>query len=139
MVAVQLEAVRKAYGPVEALRGVDLAIHEREVIALLPFIGLGLAIGYVSGPNSAPAIANLVYLPLSFASGLFVPPNQLPPLVQQIAPYLPTYHAGQLAWATLGASSTSSTAAVAWLFAYALAFFALALLASRREEQQKFS
>jgi ABC-2 type transport system permease protein len=36
----------------------------------VPFIALGFAIGYLCGPNVAPAVANLVYLPLSFASGL---------------------------------------------------------------------
>jgi len=36
----------------------------------VPFIALGFAIGYLCGPNVAPAVANLVYLPLSFAGGL---------------------------------------------------------------------
>jgi ABC-2 type transport system permease protein len=109
------------------------------LVGSVPFIGLGLAIGYASGPSAAPAVANLVYLPLSFASGLFLPSSQLPPVVQRIAPYLPTYHAGQLAWSTLGASSIPWTVSLAWLAAYTLAFFALALLVYRREAREKFS
>jgi ABC-2 type transport system permease protein len=104
----------------------------------VPFIGLGLAIGYVAGPSSAPALANLVYLPLSFASGLFVPLEQLPAFVQRLAPFLPTHHAGHLAWSTLGASSTPMTTTLAWLTGYAVAFFALALAASRRDQHRKF-
>ncbi len=64
----------------------------------VPFIALGFAIGYLCGPNVAPAVANLVYLPLTFASGLFMPLNQLPGFVRVIAPYLPAYHYGQLGW-----------------------------------------
>jgi len=51
----------------------------------LPFIALGFAIGYLSGPHAAPAVANLIYLPLAFASGFFVPVGQLPGFVQAIA------------------------------------------------------
>ena len=132
-----------AYAIVVAGVSQPLSVWAAMTAALLagavPFIGLGLAIGYLTGPNSAPAVANLVYLPLSFASGLFVPPNQLPPFVQRIAPYLPTHHAGQLAWSTLGASSASVPATLAWLAAYTVAFFALALTVYRREQHEKFS
>lgn len=104
----------------------------------VPFIGLGFAIGYVAGPHSAPAVANLVYLPMAFASGLFVPPNQLPGFVQAFAPYLPTYHYGQLVWGTFGASSQPLGVTIAWLAGYTVLFFALALRAYRGDEQRKF-
>ena len=68
----------------------------------VPFCALGLALGYVSGPNSAPAIVNLLYLPASFASGLWIPIQALPGWVQAVAPWLPPYHLGQLALAVLG-------------------------------------
>ncbi|MGH2355092.1 MAG: ABC transporter permease, partial [Chloroflexota bacterium] len=64
----------------------------RLIIGSVPLIGLGFAIGYSAGPNAAPGVANLIYLPLSFASGLFVPLSVMPDLVQWVAPYLPTYH-----------------------------------------------
>jgi len=111
----------------------------RLLAGALPFIALGFAIGYAAGPNSAPAFANLIYLPLAFASGLFVPPRALPEFVQRVAPYLPTYHYGQLAWGSLGAGSEPLGASVAWLAAYTVVFFALALRAYRREEVRKFS
>ena len=104
----------------------------------LPFIALGFAIGYTAGTNAAPAVANLVYLPLSFASGLFIPISQLPSFVQQVAPYLPTYHYGQLAWSAVGAASESVATSLGWLAAYTVLFLALAVRAYRREEQQKF-
>ena len=104
----------------------------------LPFIALGFAIGYWSGPNAAPAMANLIYLPLSFASGLFVPLNQLPDFVRTIAPYLPSYHYAQLAWSALGAGKESLPESLLWIAGYSALFLTLALRAYRREERAKF-
>jgi ABC-2 type transport system permease protein len=73
------------------------------VIGSLPFSALGLAIGYFAGPNSAPAVINLFYLPLSFCSGLWIPYMFLPKLVRQIALVLPPYHLSQLALGVVGA------------------------------------
>lgn len=126
-------------GGVSQPPGVWATMIVRLLAGSLPFIGLGFAMGYVAGPNSAPAVANLVYLPLSFASGLFVPPQQLPRFVQQIAPYLPTYHYGQLAWGALGASTEPLATSVGWLAAYTVLFFALAARAYRSDERRKFS
>ena len=42
-------------------------------VGSLPFSALGLALGYFTGPNSAPSTINLIYLPMSFCSGLWVP------------------------------------------------------------------
>ena len=69
----------------------------------LPFSAMGLALGTVCGPNSAPAVINLVYLPLAFAGGMWIPVDFLPAIVQAIAPYLPTYHYAQLALGAVGA------------------------------------
>src|SRR5919197_108334 len=119
----------------------DLSVWATVVVRLLagslPFIALGFAIGYLAG-NAAPAVANLVYVPLSFASGLFIPVSQLPSFAKQVEPYLPTYHYGQLAWGAVGAPSEPVTTSLAWLAAYMVLFLGLAVRAYRREEEQKF-
>ncbi len=104
----------------------------------LPFIALGFSIGYLCGPNVAPAVANLVYLPLSFASGLFMPLSQLPAFVRRLAPYLPAYHYGQLGWSSVGAASEPLLTSLAWLAGYTVLFLAIAMRAYRREESRKF-
>ena len=48
------------------------------VLASIPFGSMGLALGYLAKPNSAPALANLVHLPMSFCSGLWIPIFLLP-------------------------------------------------------------
>jgi len=104
----------------------------------VPFIALGFAIGYLCGPNVAPAVANLVYLPLTFASGLFMPLPQLPGFVRSIAPYLPAYHYGQLGWSAVGANTERLSVSIAWLAGYTLLFLAIAIRAYQREESRKF-
>jgi len=105
----------------------------------LPFIALGFAIGYSSGPHAAPALANLIYLPLAFASGLFMPVSQLPGFVQRIAPYLPAYHYGQLAWGAVGAGTEPVLTSLAWLAGYTAVFLLITVRAYRREQSLKFS
>lgn len=73
------------------------------VSGALPFCALGLAFGTWCGPNSAPAVVNLVYLPMSFGSGLWIPLHVLPGFLQDLAPWLPPYHLAQLALKPLGA------------------------------------
>lgn len=116
-----------------------LNVIVRLLAGSLPFVGLGFAIGYSSGPNAAPALANLIYLPLSFASGLFMPLSQLPGFVQRLAPYLPSYHYGQLAWSAVGAPSEPLLTSLAWLAGYTALFMALTIRAYRREQSLKFA
>ena len=109
------------------------------VLGMIPFVALGLFIGYVAGPNSAAAIANLIFLPLSFASGLFVPLAFMPTFIQRIAPYLPAYRTAQLAWTTIGAGDGSPLAVhMLWLGGYTVLFLALALAAYRRDEGKNY-
>jgi len=75
----------------------------------LPFCAMGLALGFFLGPNSAPAVINMIYLPLSFCSGLWIPFMFLPHFVQKIAVYLPPYHLAQLALNTVGAGEHGSS------------------------------
>ncbi len=55
-----------------------------------------------------------------------------------LAPGLPTYHYGQLAWSVLGARTAPLGSSLARLAGYAIVFLALALHAHRREERRKF-
>src|SRR5207302_592383 len=126
-------------GGIRETTAVWATIITRLLAGSLPFIGLRFAIGYRSRPNAAPAVANLIYLPLSFASGLFVPLSQLPDFVQRLAPYLPSYHYAQLAWSALGAGHESLGVSLLWLGGYSALFLALAVSFYRRAERAKFA
>ena len=96
---------------------------------------MGLAIGYFVGPNSAPAAINLIYLPMSFCSGLWVPYMFLPKFVRQVALALPPFHLSQLALGTVGAGFHQSTAAH-WevLLAFTLICLGVARIGFQRDQ-----
>jgi ABC-2 type transport system permease protein len=105
------------------------------VAGSLPFSAMGLAIGYFAGPNSAPAAINLIYLPLSFCSGLWVPYMFLPKLVRQIALALPPYHLSQLALGIVGAGR-HEPATTHWevLLAFTLICLGVARIGFQRDQ-----
>jgi ABC-2 type transport system permease protein len=72
------------------------------VAGSVAFSTLGFSLAYWARPRAAAAIGNLIFLPLSFASGFFFTLNGLPDFLQDLAPYLPTYHFGQLVWSSMG-------------------------------------
>ncbi len=109
------------------------------LVGAIPLIGMGLAIGYLSGPNAAPAVANLIYLPMAFASGMFLPVGQLPDFIQKMARYLPTYHYAQLAYTPVHEADEGLWAALLWTGVWSVLLFGLAIRAYRREQQRKFS
>ena len=116
-----------------------LMLFGRAMLCSIPFIGLGFALGYLAGPNSAPAVTNLIYLPTAFASGLFFPLQLLPRFLQDIAPYLPLYRAAHLVWNSVGVPENDLSADWLYMAGYGVGFFLLALWAYRRDQGKKFN
>jgi ABC-2 type transport system permease protein len=102
----------------------------------IPFSGLGLVVALLVPPASAGGIANMIYLPMSFCSGLWVPLQFLPGAIQHIAQVLPTYHLAQLMYASLGGPSNGSTSNH-WLalLGFTLLMLGIAAIAFQRREQ----
>lgn len=65
----------------------------------IPFALFALILGFLIKGKAILPVANMIYLPLSFAGGLWLPPNALPEVVQEISEYLPTRHFGEIVWA----------------------------------------
>lgn len=65
----------------------------------IPFALMALVMGYIIKGKAILPVANMIYLPLSFAGGLWLPPNALPKVIQDISEYLPTRHFGEVVWA----------------------------------------
>ena len=109
------------------------------VAGCLPFAAMGLAIGYFAGPNSAPSTINLIYLPLSFCSGLWVPYMFLPRFVRQVAQVLPPYHLSQLALGVFHAGQ-HEPASRHWevLLAFTLICLGIARLGFQREQEKMY-
>ena len=123
------------------------AVTATKLVAILvggsiPFSAMGLAIGYFAKPNSAPAIVNLIYLPMSFCSGLWIPLFLLPHGLQTLAKFLPPFHLAQLALDTVGMTmNTKPTPAwghIEALIAFTLIFLGIAAWGYRRDEGKTY-
>ena len=109
------------------------------VTGSITFCALGLALGFIAGPNSAAPIVNLIYLPLGFLSGLWVPILFLPKPVQTLALWLPPYHFSQLALRVTGGSRGESVLGhIGAMAAAAVVFGAIAYLGYRRDEGKTY-
>lgn len=103
------------------------------------FSALGLAIGYFAGPTSAAPIVNLVFMPMSFLSGLWIPIFALPKFIRTIALTLPAFHLSQLALTSIAAAGDGKTAQhVAALLLTTVVFIAAAYFGYRRDEGKMY-
>ena len=109
-----------------------LALLGSMLLGVLPFCALGLLIGTLVSAQAAPAIANLVYLPMSFLSGLWIPLKAMPALLRQLAPLWPAYHLGRLSLHAVGMASAPVLPHVEALLLMIVVFFALAVRRLRR-------
>lgn len=101
-----------------------------QVLGAVPACALGLWIGTVTRGNAAPAVVNLIVLPMAFLAGLWLPLSMLPGVFSAIAPMLPAWHHAQLALKVVGMDSGTP----AWQHAVALAAIGAGcfVLAARR-------
>jgi ABC-2 type transport system permease protein len=105
-------------------------------LGIVPFALLGIAVGYWATPRGALPIANVLYLGLAYAGGLWMRPERLPGIVQTIGPYLPTRH---LAALLLGVAAGRPWSVTDWLAlaAFAVVFALAAVIGYRRDERSR--
>jgi len=110
------------------------------VAGSIPFSAMGLAIGYFAKPNSAPAVVNLIYLPMSFCAGLWIPLFMLPHGLRVLAHFLPPFHLAQLALNAVGMEQNPTPAwgHVEALFAFTLICLGVAAWGYRRDEGKTY-
>jgi len=106
------------------------------VVGVIPFACMGMALALLVPFSSAPGIANMIYMPMSFCGGLWIPIMMLPKFLQQFALLLPTYHLAQLMLSIFGYAS-AGTASNHWfgLLGFTLLMLGIASIAFRRHEQ----
>lgn len=94
---------------------------------VLPFAAIGMYVGTLTSASAAPVVLNLIYLPMAFLGGLWLPLSMLPPAFGQLAPLWPAWHQSQLALKVIGRDAGLGAGVhLAVLAAVALAFLTLA-------------
>jgi ABC-2 type transport system permease protein len=110
IIAIVLILLGTSLGGITVTVSQAAALAGIAVVGSIPFAAMGFLVAYLVPPNAGPGIINLVYLPLSFASGFWMPVSMLPHWLQVVAPALPTYHLAQIALAVFGLAPTSGMA-----------------------------
>ncbi len=108
------------------------------VAGSVPFAGMGLLLATLLPPNAAPGLTNMIYLPMSYCSGLWIPLSLLPRPVQHLAPFLPTYHLSQLMFHAIGYAPPNSFIAehILALVAFTALFLGAAAFAYKRSDME---
>lgn len=97
-------------------------------IGSIPFLLMGLVVGNAFSAKAVVPTANFLHLILSFAGGLWKPPEILPEAIQQITPWLPTYHYGVLAWSLNSDQVTITIENITYLVGFTAVMVALLFL-----------
>jgi len=120
-----LSAAAVLFGGVR-ITGTEVAMMLGMTLAgTIPFAAMGLLIALLVPANAASGVVNLIYLPMSFMSGLWIPIHYLPKFLRPIAPYLPAFHLSQLMETVFGYQRPGSSTMEHW---FGLAGFTLLML-----------
>ena len=103
----------------------------------LPFVFIGISVGYSMPAKAAIAVVQVLMFGLAFGGGLFLPPALFPDWLDAISRFLPSRDAREIVvWAVQG-GDLPPWAWIGWLAWTALSL-ALALLLFRRDEGRRF-
>jgi ABC-2 type transport system permease protein len=106
------------------------------VAATIPLTALGLMVGSVTTANSTPAVVNLIAMPMSICSGLWIPIDFLPDWMQRMALFLPAHHALQIGRTIIGRPTPWP---IEWhlaaMLGFTMLFLGLTAWAWRRQRQ----
>jgi len=107
------------------------------VVGAVSFASMGLLLSLVVPANAAPGVVNLIYLPMSYLSGLWIPIRFMPHWLQHIAPALPTYHLVQLMLSIFGYQEVGSSLTMHWnaLTGFTLLMLGLSWMIFQRKER----
>ncbi|PKL96271.1 MAG: ABC transporter permease [Gammaproteobacteria bacterium HGW-Gammaproteobacteria-8] len=132
MIVVLMSALAAGLGGVRLFTSQWLALAAVLVVGTIPFSLIGLSLGLWLSPNAAPAVINILFLPMVFLSGLWVPVTQFPTWLQGFAAWLPPYHLAELALHVAGVKPADVIVSVAALLGYSVLFVVLTAIGWRR-------
>ncbi|HEX7339204.1 MAG TPA: ABC transporter permease [Rhodanobacteraceae bacterium] len=131
-VVVLLLLMAEFLGHVPVTPGMAAGLFATDVLGVLPFCAMGMWVGTLIKGQGAPGLLNLVYLPMSFLSGLWIPLPQLPHALQKLAPIFPSYHLEAIALDVVGMAQVTIWPHVLVLIGFAVVFLGLAMRRLRR-------
>lgn len=107
------------------------------LVAGIPLLALGLAVGFTLPAKAALAVAQVLLLPLAFLGGLFLPPSIMPGWLDAISTLTPT-RAGRDLVVGLATGLDVPATALPVMIGWSLVLGAVAVVAMRRDEGRRF-
>jgi ABC-2 type transport system permease protein len=111
IIAVLLMVLAVTLGKVPLTFSQGALLFVIDVLGALPFCAIGMYVGSLVSGQASPAIVNLIFLPMAFLSGLWLPLQFMPAMLQDLAALWPSYHLAQLALGVVGAPTNGATGA----------------------------
>jgi ABC-2 type transport system permease protein len=106
-------------------------------VSVLPFMLIGIAIGYSMPSKAAIAVVQVVMFGLAFGGGLFLPPVIFADWLNNISMWLPSRHAREFViWAVQGGELPLWV--ILGIVAWTAVTLALALVLFRRDEGRRY-
>jgi ABC-2 type transport system permease protein len=135
--AAVVALVARAFSPMDLNLAQWLRLLLYGIAGGVPFVLIGISIGYWTSARAAVPIATACNLLLAYGGGLWMPPQYLPDFVQRISPYLPTRQFADLLWSVTGGGGAMR--ALAGLTCYTLIFGFIAAVGYRRDERKRYA
>ena len=106
-------------------------------VSALPFMLIGIAVGYSMPSKAAIAVIQLISFGFAFAGGLFLPPVMFAPWLDTLSKFFPSRQARELViWAVQG--GTLETWAWVGILVWTLVMLVVALVLFRRDQGRRF-
>lgn len=103
----------------------------------LPFLALGLFIGYLCTSKVAIAVTQVVFFPLAFAGGMLLPPFLFPDWLNTLSLFLPSRAARDIS-VQVFTGGPVEVLSLLTITAWTLLLGALAVWANRRDQGRRF-
>jgi ABC-2 type transport system permease protein len=138
IVVMLLYFMGAVFAGVELYRSQWLLIALILMLGSLPFCAIGMTLGLYLKSGSAPAFVNLIYLPMGFLSGLWLPINMFPDTMQYFANILPSYHLAQISLKVIDMDNGGNIwLHISVLLIYLIVFTYLAIAAYYKKDKNK--
>ena len=106
-------------------------------VTSLPFMLIGICVGYAFPSKAAIAVVQVLFFGLAFGGGMFLPPQIFPDWLNVLSQFLPSRQARDIViWAVQGGDMSLWN--VVGIVAWTGVLLALALLLFRRDEGRRF-
>lgn len=108
------------------------------LITAVPFMLIGIAIGYLMSSKAAVAAAQVLMLALAFGGGLFIPPRAFPEWLANASFAMPTRSALELSSWVAGIGTEHLTPALIGFFAWSIGLTIICLILATRDSDREY-